>query len=158
MLFAQVDKVEDFKYSQSPKDCLHAKYNTRSCATVVGDDQWGHLQLDATSLYLLMLAQMTASGKTSCDQLFRAGRGSETGGRAPGREAPLAVPRIFSLPGLHIIHSLDEVSFVQNLVFYIEAAYKTAVSGARPGALGSRGGGGAVGSRASRGKPSEERR
>uniref|UniRef100_A0A8C5T1B1 Phosphorylase b kinase regulatory subunit n=1 Tax=Laticauda laticaudata TaxID=8630 RepID=A0A8C5T1B1_LATLA len=88
-MMRQVDKVEDFKYSQSPKDCLHAKYNTRTCATVVGDEQWGHLQLDATSLYLLMLAQMTASG-------------------------------------LHIIHSLDEVSFVQNLVFYIEAAYKTA--------------------------------
>lgn len=157
--------MEDFKYSQSPKDCLHAKYNTRSCATVVGDDQWGHLQLDATSLYLLMLAQMTASGKTTCDHLFRAGRGSETGGghprlpsgRASGREGPPAVPRIFSLPGLHIIHSLDEVSFVQNLIFYIEAAYKTAVSGARPGALGGRGGG-AVGSRASRGKLSEERR
>uniref|UniRef100_A0A2I3TS25 Phosphorylase b kinase regulatory subunit n=1 Tax=Pan troglodytes TaxID=9598 RepID=A0A2I3TS25_PANTR len=85
-----VDKVESFKYSQSTKDSLHAKYNTKTCATVVGDDQWGHLQLDATSVYLLFLAQMTASG-------------------------------------LHIIHSLDEVNFIQNLVFYIEAAYKTAV-------------------------------
>lgn len=28
--------------------------------------------------------------------------------------------------GLHIVHSLDEVNFIQNLVFYIEAAYKTA--------------------------------
>ncbi|NXK41979.1 KPB1 kinase, partial [Piprites chloris] len=88
-MMRQVDKVEAFKYSQSTKDCLHAKYNTQTCATVVGDNEWGHLQLDATSLYLLMLAQMTASG-------------------------------------LHIIHSLDEVNFIQNLVFYIEAAYKTA--------------------------------
>ncbi|XP_010079328.1 PREDICTED: phosphorylase b kinase regulatory subunit alpha, skeletal muscle isoform, partial [Pterocles gutturalis] len=88
-MMRQVDKVEAFKYSQSTKDCLHAKYNTHTCATVVGDHEWGHLQMDATSLYLLMLAQMTASG-------------------------------------LHIIHSLDEVNFVQNLVFYIEAAYKTA--------------------------------
>ncbi|NWU90082.1 KPB1 kinase, partial [Upupa epops] len=88
-MMRQVDKVEAFKYSQSTRDCLHAKYNTHTCATVVGDDEWGHLQLDATSLYLLMLAQMTASG-------------------------------------LHIIHSLDEVNFIQNLVFYIEAAYKTA--------------------------------
>uniref|UniRef100_A0A452TDG1 Phosphorylase b kinase regulatory subunit n=1 Tax=Ursus maritimus TaxID=29073 RepID=A0A452TDG1_URSMA len=86
-----VDKVESFKYSQSTKDSLHAKYNTKTCATVVGDDQWGHLQLDATSVYLLFLAQMTASG-------------------------------------LHIIHSLDEVNFIQNLVFYIEAAYKTAAA------------------------------
>uniref|UniRef100_A0A8C4MYY0 Phosphorylase b kinase regulatory subunit n=1 Tax=Equus asinus asinus TaxID=83772 RepID=A0A8C4MYY0_EQUAS len=88
-MIRQVDKVESFKYSQSTKDSLHAKYNTRTCATVVGDDQWGHLQLDATSVYLLFLAQMTASG-------------------------------------LHIIHSLDEVNFIQNLVFYIESAYKTA--------------------------------
>lgn len=61
--FLQVDKVESFKYSQSTKDSLHAKYNTKTCATVVGDDQWGHLQLDAISLYLLFLAQMTASGQ-----------------------------------------------------------------------------------------------
>ncbi|NWU58573.1 KPB1 kinase, partial [Dromas ardeola] len=88
-MMRQVDKVEAFKYSQSTRDCLHAKYNTHTCATVVGDHEWGHLQMDATSLYLLMLAQMTASG-------------------------------------LHIIHSLDEVNFIQNLVFYIEAAYKTA--------------------------------
>ncbi|XP_010330689.1 phosphorylase b kinase regulatory subunit alpha, skeletal muscle isoform isoform X3 [Saimiri boliviensis] len=88
-MIRQVDKVESFKHSQSTKDSLHAKYNTKTCATVVGDDQWGHLQLDATSVYLLFLAQMTASG-------------------------------------LHIIHSLDEVNFIQNLVFYIEAAYKTA--------------------------------
>lgn len=55
-------KVEKFKHTQSTKDCLHAKYDTPTCATVVGDEQWGHLQVDATSIYLLMLAQMTASG------------------------------------------------------------------------------------------------
>lgn len=58
-----MDKVEKFKYSRSTSDSLHAKYNTRTCATVVGDDQWGHLQVDATSLFLLFLAQMTASGE-----------------------------------------------------------------------------------------------
>lgn len=58
----QVAKVEKFKHTQSTKDCLHAKYDTPTCAMVVGDDQWGHLQVDATSIYLLMLAQMTASG------------------------------------------------------------------------------------------------
>ncbi|XP_063288316.1 phosphorylase b kinase regulatory subunit alpha, skeletal muscle isoform isoform X1 [Pelobates fuscus] len=88
-MMRQVSKVEEFKYSQGTKDCLHAKYNTGTCSTVVGDDEWGHLQLDATSLYLLFLAQMTASG-------------------------------------LHIIYTLEEVTFIQNLVFYIEAAYKTA--------------------------------
>uniref|UniRef100_A0A4W6CH27 Phosphorylase b kinase regulatory subunit n=1 Tax=Lates calcarifer TaxID=8187 RepID=A0A4W6CH27_LATCA len=88
-MMRQVTKVEMFKHTQSTKDCLHAKYDTPTCATVVGDDQWGHLQVDATSIYLLMLAQMTASG-------------------------------------LRIISNLDEVAFIQNLVFYIEAAYKVA--------------------------------
>ncbi len=58
----QLDKVEKFKYSKSTKDCLHAKYHTGTCATVVGDQEWGHLQVDATSIFLLFLAQMTASG------------------------------------------------------------------------------------------------
>uniref|UniRef100_A0A672G205 Phosphorylase b kinase regulatory subunit n=1 Tax=Salarias fasciatus TaxID=181472 RepID=A0A672G205_SALFA len=88
-MMRQVGKVEKFKHTQSTKDCLHAKYDTPTCATVVRDDQWGHLQVDATSIYLLMLAQMTASG-------------------------------------LRIISNLDEVAFIQNLVFYIEAAYKVA--------------------------------
>lgn len=30
--------------------------------------------------------------------------------------------------GLRIVFTLDEVAFIQNLVFYIEAAYKVAVS------------------------------
>ncbi|XP_047219185.1 phosphorylase b kinase regulatory subunit alpha, liver isoform isoform X3 [Girardinichthys multiradiatus] len=88
-MMRQVDKVEKFKHTQTTKDCLHAKYNTATCGMVVRDDQWGHLQVDATSIYLLMLAQMTASG-------------------------------------LQIISNLDEVAFIQNLVFYIEAAYKVA--------------------------------
>lgn len=62
ILSLQLDKVEKFKYSKSTLDSLHAKYNTKTCASVVGDREWGHLQLDATSLYLLFLAQMTASG------------------------------------------------------------------------------------------------
>ncbi|XP_030609200.1 phosphorylase b kinase regulatory subunit alpha, skeletal muscle isoform isoform X11 [Archocentrus centrarchus] len=88
-IMRQLDKVEKFKYSRSTSDSLHAKYNTKTCATVVGDDQWGHLQVDATSLFLLFLAQMTASG-------------------------------------LHIIYTQDEVDVVQNLMFYIESAYKVA--------------------------------
>lgn len=55
--------MEKFKHTQSTKDSLHAKYNTATFSTVVGDDQWGHLQVDATSLFLLFLAQMTASGE-----------------------------------------------------------------------------------------------
>lgn len=61
-MMRQAPKVEKFKQSQNPLDALHAKYDAKSGAVVVGDDQWGHLQLDATSLFLLMLAQMIASG------------------------------------------------------------------------------------------------
>lgn len=85
-MMRQKDKVEKFKQTQNPADSLHAKYSSQTTATVVGDHEWGHLQLDATSLYLLILAQMTASG-------------------------------------LQIVFNLDEVTFIQNLVFYIEATY-----------------------------------
>ena len=61
-MMRQANKVEMFKQSQNPMDALHAKYDTKSGEVVVGDHEWGHLQLDATSLFLLMLAQMTASG------------------------------------------------------------------------------------------------
>jgi phosphorylase kinase alpha/beta subunit len=87
-LMRQSYKVEQFKETQSLLDALHAKYNTRTGDVVVGDAEWGHLQLDATSLFLLMLAQMTASG-------------------------------------LHIIYTIDEVNFVQNLVYYIGRTYRT---------------------------------
>jgi phosphorylase kinase alpha/beta subunit len=61
-MMRQVHKVERFKETQSPLDALHAKYDTHTGNTVVGDNEWGHLQLDATSIFLLLLAQMTASG------------------------------------------------------------------------------------------------
>ena len=61
-MMSQIDKVEKFKYTQLTGDSLHAKYGVVSGLSVVGDCEWGHLQLDATSLYLLILAEMTASG------------------------------------------------------------------------------------------------
>ena len=65
LLFAmmrQSHKVEAFKDTLDPKDALHAKYDTKTGLEVVADDAWGHLQIDATSFYLLTLAQMTKSG------------------------------------------------------------------------------------------------
>lgn len=91
LLFAmmhQAHKVEKFKESQNPLEALHAKYDTATGSTVVGDDEWGHLQLDATSVFLLMLAQMTTSG-------------------------------------LSIVYTIDEVNFVQNLIYYIGRTYRT---------------------------------
>ena len=61
-MLRQAPKVERFKQTQDPLDALHAKYRTSSGEPVVGDQEWGHLQLDATSLFLLMLAQMTSAG------------------------------------------------------------------------------------------------
>lgn len=61
-MLRQAPKVEKFKHTQDPLDALHAKYNTRTGGEVVADNEWGHLQIDATSLFLLMLAQMTAAG------------------------------------------------------------------------------------------------
>lgn len=87
-MMRQTHKVERFKYTQNPLDALHAKYDTQSGQVVVGDDKWGHLQLDATSIFLLMLAQMTESG-------------------------------------LSILQTEDEVSFIQNLVWYIGRGYRT---------------------------------
>ena len=87
-MMRQADKVEAFKTTLNPIDALHAKYGTLTGLAVVGDDEWGHLQLDATSLYLLMLAQMIASG-------------------------------------LHLIYTMDEVDFIQNLVHYVSHTYYT---------------------------------
>ncbi|XP_045533875.1 probable phosphorylase b kinase regulatory subunit alpha isoform X5 [Papilio machaon] len=87
-MMQQKDKVEKFKSTQHPMDSLHAKYSSITGRIVVKDNEWGHLQIDAISLYLLILAQMTASG-------------------------------------LQIVFNLDEVAFIQNLVFYIESAYCT---------------------------------
>jgi phosphorylase kinase alpha/beta subunit len=61
-MMRQSHKLEKFKNTLNPEDALHAKYGTDTGLSVVGDHDWGHLQLDATSLYLLMLAQMIASG------------------------------------------------------------------------------------------------
>ncbi|CAB3256642.1 unnamed protein product [Arctia plantaginis] len=61
-MMQQKEKVEKFKSTQHPMDSLHAKYSSTTGRTVVKDTEWGHLQIDAISLYLLVLAQMTASG------------------------------------------------------------------------------------------------
>ncbi|HEY7774758.1 MAG TPA: glycoside hydrolase family 15 protein, partial [Marinagarivorans sp.] len=61
-MMRQADKVEKFKHTLHPLDALHAKYDTATGLPVVADDAWGHLQIDATSIFLLMMTQMTASG------------------------------------------------------------------------------------------------
>lgn len=63
-MMQQKEKIELFKVSQNPLHSLHAKYSSSTGQTVVSDNEWGHLQIDAISLYLLILAQMTASGNS----------------------------------------------------------------------------------------------
>lgn len=62
-MMRQSHKVEQFKLYQRKNDAIHAKYSAQTKNTVVGDYEWGHLQIDAISLFLLTLAQLTASGK-----------------------------------------------------------------------------------------------
>ena len=54
----QRDKLERFKMSQSPSDSIHAKFSVSTGRAVHGDLDWGHLQIDAISVYLLVLAQV----------------------------------------------------------------------------------------------------
>ena len=61
-MMRQAQKVERFKHTQDPLDALHAKYATTTGEPVVGDAEWGHLQVDATAIFVLQLAQMSASG------------------------------------------------------------------------------------------------
>lgn len=61
-MLRQAEKVERFKTSLDPLDAIHAKFDTANGDPVVPDDGWGHLQLDATALFLLQLAQLTRSG------------------------------------------------------------------------------------------------
>ncbi|WP_127996337.1 glycoside hydrolase family 15 protein [Piscinibacter defluvii] len=73
-MLRQAHKVERFKHTQDPLDALHAKYDTAHGEPVVGDADWGHLQIDATAIFVLMLAQMSASGlrlvRTADEQAF----------------------------------------------------------------------------------------
>ncbi|XP_026821358.1 probable phosphorylase b kinase regulatory subunit beta isoform X1 [Rhopalosiphum maidis] len=84
----QVDLIECFKKHQCNKFALHSKFNLENGDTVYSGEGYPHLQIDAVSLYLIYLVQMTTSG-------------------------------------LQIIYTRDEVAFVQNLVYYIERAYRT---------------------------------
>ncbi|KAG0711404.1 putative phosphorylase b kinase regulatory subunit beta [Chionoecetes opilio] len=84
----QCKHVENFKKGQQPKFALHAKFHLLTGEEVISSDEYGHLQIDIVSLYLLFLVQMITSG-------------------------------------LQIIYTMDEVTFVQNLVYYVERAYRT---------------------------------
>jgi len=82
------DKIENFKANQCPKHALPSKVDLHTGLPLGDGQEYGHLQLDVVSLYLLFLVQMINSG-------------------------------------LQIIYTMDEVNFIQNLVYYVERAYRT---------------------------------
>ncbi|NXT64225.1 KPBB kinase, partial [Chaetops frenatus] len=83
----QADKVQKFKQDPKPSACLHSVFNAQTGDEVFSHEEYGHLQINAVSLFLLYLVEMISSG-------------------------------------LQIIYNTDEVSFIQNLVFCVERAYR----------------------------------
>lgn len=93
---------------------------TATGSICVSDHAWGHLQIDATSLYLLILAQMTASGTVS--YFFH-----DVCVKKDDILIILLLTNVFFI-GIQLIFTVDEVAFIQNLVFYIEKTYSIPVS------------------------------
>ncbi|KAM6408951.1 phosphorylase b kinase regulatory subunit beta isoform 2-T2 [Rhynochetos jubatus] len=83
----QADKVQQFKQDPKPSECLHSVFSAHTGDEVFSPKEYGHLQINAVSLFLLYLVEMISSG-------------------------------------LQIIYNTDEVSFIQNLVFCVERAYR----------------------------------
>ncbi|NXF72617.1 KPBB kinase, partial [Sclerurus mexicanus] len=83
----QADKVQKFKQDPKPSACLHSVFCAQTGDEVFSHEEYGHLQINAVSLFLLYLVEMISSG-------------------------------------LQIIYNTDEVSFIQNLVFCVERAYR----------------------------------
>lgn len=75
--------MEAFKSKQCPENALHSVFDAKTGKPVLRDEDYGHLQLNNTALYLLYIVQMISSG-------------------------------------LQIIYTVDEVNFLQNLVYYVE--------------------------------------
>uniref|UniRef100_A0A8B9DME8 Phosphorylase b kinase regulatory subunit n=1 Tax=Anser cygnoides TaxID=8845 RepID=A0A8B9DME8_ANSCY len=81
------DIVQQFKQDPKPSECLHSVFSAHTGDEVFSAKEYGHLQINAVSLFLLYLVEMISSG-------------------------------------LQIIYNTDEVSFIQNLVFCVERAYR----------------------------------
>ncbi|XP_036130092.1 phosphorylase b kinase regulatory subunit beta isoform X9 [Molossus molossus] len=58
----QADKVQQFKQDPRPTTCLHSVFNVRTGDEVLSYEEYGHLQINAVSLYLLYLVEMISSG------------------------------------------------------------------------------------------------
>ncbi|XP_077787644.1 phosphorylase b kinase regulatory subunit beta isoform X8 [Podarcis muralis] len=85
--FCLTSKVQQYKQDPKPSKCLHSVFSAHTGDEVLSHKEYGHLQINAVSLFLLYLVEMISSG-------------------------------------LQIIYNTDEVTFIQNLVFCVERAYR----------------------------------
>uniref|UniRef100_A0A672V6B8 Phosphorylase b kinase regulatory subunit n=1 Tax=Strigops habroptila TaxID=2489341 RepID=A0A672V6B8_STRHB len=87
ILYVHFRPVQQFKQDPKPSECLHSVFSAHTGDEVFSHEEYGHLQINAVSLFLLYLVEMISSG-------------------------------------LQVIYNTDEVSFIQNLVFCVERAYR----------------------------------
>ncbi|XP_017940260.1 phosphorylase b kinase regulatory subunit beta isoform X6 [Manacus vitellinus] len=58
----QADKVQKFKQDPKPSACLHSVFSAHTGDEVLSHEEYGHLQINALSLFLLYLVEMISSG------------------------------------------------------------------------------------------------
>ncbi|NXM29168.1 KPBB kinase, partial [Oxyruncus cristatus] len=58
----QADKVQKFKQDPKPSACLHSLFSAHTGDEVFSPKEYGHLQINAVSLFLLYLVEMISSG------------------------------------------------------------------------------------------------
>ncbi|XP_036922274.1 phosphorylase b kinase regulatory subunit beta isoform X1 [Sturnira hondurensis] len=58
----QADKAQQFKQDPRPATCPHSIFHVRTGDELLSYEEYGHLQINAVSLYLLYLVEMTSSG------------------------------------------------------------------------------------------------
>nr|CAD7596405.1 unnamed protein product [Timema genevievae] len=136
----QAPRIELFKINQCNKHALHCKFHLVTGDVVYGDEDYPHLQMASTFFGGRMVQSATpATDKTANngERVVHISKGCTEGGFSKMvLHAPLQVwIDVVSLyllflvqmitSGLQIIYTQDEVAFVQNLVYYVERAYRT---------------------------------
>ena len=66
----QLDKIEHFKDNFSPLDSIHAKFGCHTGLPVVGDHEWGHLQVSLNINLVLCRFMMVIQRPQSKDYIF----------------------------------------------------------------------------------------
>lgn len=107
---SQSHKIEEFKAVQNPENSLHSVLSY-SDGYPIEHMHYQHLQMDCVALFLIQLIQMTHSGIEVSDLVHDVILSE-------------SYEEVLDILALQIIFTKDEVVFVQNLIFYIERAYR----------------------------------